>query len=210
MILAFETSSSDLSLALLGPDETVLEVDGWTSDRRQGHELLPRLDALLRPRGLSITAVTAVAVGIGPGSFTGLRVGMSLAKGLALARGLPIVGVPSLPAWLQAEPEAQAALSRAGASDAYFLVRDEPEPRIVDRDGLPAEARSAPLVAPVELAAAFELAAARPPRRAAVAVGVAAARRLAFDAAGDDLAALEPVYLRAPRGVPQVAGSQGS
>ena len=47
-----------------------------------------------------------MAVGVGPGSFTGLRVGMGLAKGIALARHVPIVGVPSLVAWLVAEPEA--------------------------------------------------------------------------------------------------------
>ena len=79
-------------------------------------------------------AVSALAVGIGPGSFTGLRVGMSVAKGLAVALDRPIIGVPSLPAWLESEPDAAAAVARAGARDAYLLRRGAASPEIVDRD----------------------------------------------------------------------------
>jgi tRNA threonylcarbamoyl adenosine modification protein YeaZ len=204
MILALESSSTDVSVALAQPDGTTLAHAGWSSDRRQGHEILPRLLELLRERGVEPGGLSAVAVGIGPGSFTGLRVGMSLGKGLALALAVPLVGVPSLRAWLDAEPEALAAVGRAGSRDAYLLLRDEGAPRIVDRDQLPPGVRDRPVVAPAELAGAFGLAAARAPYHAASAVAATAAARLRTDPSGDDLARLEPAYLRAPRGVGQL------
>jgi tRNA threonylcarbamoyl adenosine modification protein YeaZ len=210
MIIALETASTDISLALGTAAGEPLAVEGWTSDRRQGHEVLPRLLALLQRRRLTLADATAIAVGLGPGSFTGLRVGMSLAKGLALAMDLPLVGVPSLASWLAAEPGCQAALARAGAQEAYLLLRGAAEPHIVDRDGLPQRSAGAPLVAPVELAAAFGLRNVLPPHAAAGAVVRAAARRLATEPGGDDLALLEPTYLRAPRGIGQVAHVRAS
>jgi tRNA threonylcarbamoyl adenosine modification protein YeaZ len=204
VIIAIESASTDISLAIAHPDGTLLGRVGWTSDRRQGHEVLPRLLELLAGHGQPITDVGAVAVGIGPGSFTGLRVGMSLAKGLALALRVPIVGLPSLPAWLDAEPDAAAALGRAGARESYLLLRGEAAPRIVDHDELPPGIRDRPVVAPAELATALGLGATRPPHRAAAALAAAAARRLGDTPAGDDLARLEPAYLRAPRGIGQL------
>jgi len=204
VILAIESASTDISVAVVAPDGAPIAVDGWTSGHRQGRELLPRLLALLADRGLALAGLSAIAVGTGPGSFTGLRVGMSVAKGLALALDCPIVGVASLPAWLEADPEARAALARAGARDAYLHLRGAEAIEIVDRDVLPLAVRDAIVAAPAELSAAFALEHARPPYRAAAAVGRAASARLADDPAGDELARLEPVYLRAPRGIGQV------
>jgi tRNA threonylcarbamoyladenosine biosynthesis protein TsaB len=203
VIVAIESSSTDISLAVGDGDGTPLASDAWTSDRRQGHELLPRLMGLLSSRGLALQELAAVAVGIGPGSFTGLRVGMSVAKGLAMGVGCPIVGVPSLTAWLAAEPSAAAAVGRAGARELYLLERGSAEPRIVTPgdDGLTVIGT---VVAPVEVAAAFGIDAAISPAAAAVAVLAAAAARLHADPGGDDLARLEPSYLRAPRGIGQV------
>ena len=199
MILAIEAASTDPSVAVAAPDGTLLGLDGWSATPRQAHELLPRLMALLAGAGGSVTQVTAIGVGIGPGSFTGLRVAMSVAKGLAFGLRVRLSGVPSLEAWLAAEPEAVGAVARAGAREAYLLPRDATEPRIVDRDEL---ARDVLLVAPAELAAAFGLGHVISPVRAAGAVADAAARRLRADPAGDDLERLEPRYLRLPRGVP--------
>jgi tRNA threonylcarbamoyladenosine biosynthesis protein TsaB len=203
VIVAIESSSTDISLAVGDGDGAPLASDAWTSDRRQGHELLPRLMGLLSSRGLALQELTAVAVGIGPGSFTGLRVGMSVAKGLSMGIDCPIVGVPSLIAWLAAEPSAAAAVGRAGARELYLLERGSAEPRIVTPgdDGLTVNGT---VVAPVEVAAAFGIDAAISPAAAAVAVLAAAAARLHADPGGDDLARLEPSYLRAPRGIGQV------
>ena len=208
MIIAIETASTDVSLALARPDGTTIASTAWTGDRRQGHETLPRLLALLRDNHAALGDATALAVGIGPGSFTGLRVGMSLAKGMALSLARPIVGVPSLMAWLVAEPDADGALARAGARDAYLLLRGEDAAHVVDRDELPHAARGAALVAPQELAQAFGLGGARPPERAAASVAALAAERLRAKPGGDDLDLLEPAYLRAPRGLERVSGGK--
>jgi tRNA threonylcarbamoyl adenosine modification protein YeaZ len=198
MILAIESASTDLSLAVAGPDGAVLSTDAWSSDHRQAHELLPRALELLARSGLALSDCRMVAVGLGPGSFTGLRVGLSIAKGIAFSLEVPIVGVPSLEAWLAAEPDCAVAVARAGAAEAYLLERDAPGPMVVQRAAL---ADLSGAIAARELAADFELLDARPPDRAAESVARLAAGRLAEDPAGDDLERLEPSYLRGPRGI---------
>lgn len=202
MIIAIDGASTDLSIAVAEPNGTLLAEEGWSSAQRQSAELLPRLIGLLGREGRSLHDASAIVIGTGPGSFTGLRVAMALAKGLAVGLGLPIVGVPSLAAWLDAEPVAGAAVARAGAREAYLLARGELEPGIVDRDALGGEAT---VVAPAELATSFGLRDARPPR-AAAAMARAASRRLASEPRGDDPSTLEPIYLRAPRGAAAESG----
>ena len=63
-----------------------------------GSSLTKAVDELLAAAGLGLEGLSGIALGLGPGSFTGLRIGVAYAKGLALASGLPIVGVPSLDA----------------------------------------------------------------------------------------------------------------
>jgi tRNA threonylcarbamoyladenosine biosynthesis protein TsaB len=200
VILGIDGASTSLSVALVAPDGTLVAEDAWSSPHRQSAELLPRILAMTAEGGRELRELTAVAVGGGPGSFTGLRVAMALGKGLALGFGLPLVGVPSLAAWLASDPEAIAAVGRAGAREAYLLARGEGDTRIVDRDALPDAVRERPVVAPSDLAEAFGLAAARPPRAAAT-IARTALERLREDPSGDDVARIEPIYLRAPRGV---------
>jgi tRNA threonylcarbamoyl adenosine modification protein YeaZ len=202
MIIAIESASSDPSLALASSDGVAFAADGWAGEGRQASELLPRLLVLLARAGRDLREATALAIGVGPGSFTGLRVSMSLAKGIALALRLPLVGVPSLQAWLEAEHRAAAAVARAGAQDAYLLLRGDPEPRIVAAAELSGLLKGSMLAAPSELAASFTLAGALPPHEAAAAVARLGAARLLTDPRGDDLATIEPWYHRAPRGTP--------
>ena len=197
MIIAIDGASTDLSLAVAEPDGTMLGEDAWSSAQRQSAELLPHLLVLLAQVERPLGDTTVVAVGTGPGSFTGLRVAMALAKGVAVGLRIPIVGVPSLDAWLDADPDAVAAIARAGSREAYLLARGEAEPHIVDRDALLV---TAAVVAAAEVATAFGLVDARRPR-GAIAIAQRAAVRLLADPAGDDLSTLEPIYLRAPRGV---------
>jgi tRNA threonylcarbamoyl adenosine modification protein YeaZ len=206
MIIAVESASSDPSLALASGDGTAFATDGWEGEGRQASELLPHLLVLLARAGRELGEATALGVGIGPGSFTGLRVSMSLAKGMALALGVPLVGVPSLDAWLASEPAARAAVARAGAQDAFLLMRDEAVPRVVAGSELATLVGGSPVVAPSELASAFGLSGALSPRRAAAALALKAARRLTEDPRGDELERLEPWYLRAPRGIDPARG----
>jgi tRNA threonylcarbamoyladenosine biosynthesis protein TsaB len=201
VIVALDSSSPDQSVAIAGLDGSSVADAAWSAPRGQGSELLPRLLGLLEDQGVALGQVRAVAAGLGPGSFTGLRVGLALAKGLAAGLDLPIVGIGSLDAWLEAEPGATGALVRAGAAEAWVRSRDDPEPHLVRFDDLSAAGRETPLVAPRELAAALGLTASRPPDAAAAAIARLAARRLGAGAP-DDLATLEPVYLRPPRGMP--------
>lgn len=200
MIVAIDAASSDLSLALASPEGTVIGDKAWTSPQRQSAELLPRLLALLAGNERDARGISVLAVGTGPGSFTGLRVSMALAKGLAYALRRPLYGFPSLAAWLEAEPDAVAAVARAGARDAYLLPRGSAAPVVVERDELETRLRGLRVVAPSELVEAFGLEDATRPH-GAPSMAMAAAARMAAGDPGDDLATLEPIYLRAPRGV---------
>ncbi len=70
----------------------------WTSIDSQTVELLPRLSQILAWHGLSPGDIQSVAVSLGPGSFTGLRIALSIAKGMAVAHGTSLLGVPTLDA----------------------------------------------------------------------------------------------------------------
>ena len=200
MIIALDGASADLSLALADADGSPLDELRWTSAQRQSAELLPRLLEMLARNGRALSETTGLGVGSGPGSFTGLRVAMALAKGLSFALGRPLVAVPSLEAWLESAPEAVAAVARAGAHEAYVLGRGDATPIIAERETLAVRLGSRPVVASRELADAFGLERALAPRGAAT-IARRAAERLAADPGGDDLARLEPLYLRPPRGV---------
>ncbi len=95
MLLAVDTSTSQLGLALYDGASVLAEL-AWTSRARHTAELAPALTGLLARTGHRMPDLTVIGVAIGPGSFTSLRVGLAFAKGLALARKLPIVGVPTL------------------------------------------------------------------------------------------------------------------
>ena len=120
MIVAIESASSDPSLALAGADGTVFAADGWAGEGRQASELLPRLLVLLARAGRELRGATAVAIGVGPGSFTGLRIALSTAKGLALAGGYRVVGVPTLDGF---GPSGGATMTR----DEWIEIRTLPE-----------------------------------------------------------------------------------
>ena len=200
MIVAIEAASTDLSLAIADADGANIGDVAWTSERRQSAELLPQLLALLGREGRTLGELTGIGVGSGPGSFTGLRVAMALAKGLAVALRRPLVAVPSLVAWLEADPAAEIAVARAGARDVFVQVRGPEGPVILDREALAGRIGGLTVVAPVELVGSFALPSVHPPRGAA-SVARTAAARLADDPQGDDVRTVEPIYLRAPRGV---------
>jgi tRNA threonylcarbamoyladenosine biosynthesis protein TsaB len=100
LILAFDTAT-DIATSALVADGEVL---GERSSRAV--TLLEDVDALLRQAGTHTRDLEALAVGTGPGSFTGVRIGLSTARGLALALGIPVAGVSTLDALAAGAPGA--------------------------------------------------------------------------------------------------------
>jgi tRNA threonylcarbamoyladenosine biosynthesis protein TsaB len=95
MLLVIDTSTAQVGLGLYDGNQVLGEMT-WTTHQHHTMELAPALAGLLARSSSSMDRVSALGVAIGPGSFTSLRVGLSFVKGLALARSLPIVGVPTL------------------------------------------------------------------------------------------------------------------
>ncbi len=95
--LAIDTSTDSASIALLD-DENVVAEFCFNTKRRHEETLLGAIDTLLSHGGVKPSEIDLFAVTVGPGSFTGLRVGLSTTKGLAFAAEKPIVGVSTLTA----------------------------------------------------------------------------------------------------------------
>ncbi len=95
MLLAFDTSSPTVTVALHDGDDVVTE---HTSERamKHGEQLAPLIETALSAAGLVRQDLTAIGVGVGPGPFTGLRVGLVTARTLAYVLELPVYGVCSL------------------------------------------------------------------------------------------------------------------
>lgn len=95
MQLAIDTSTDTASLALVQEGAVLAELT-WQCGQNHSIELLPRLASLLSQAKLSIKNINGIIVAKGPGSYNGLRVGISTAKGLAFSLGIPIVGISTL------------------------------------------------------------------------------------------------------------------
>ncbi len=93
---AFETSTDWCSVALW-TDGEIAAIERRVG-QRHAELVLPMLERLLERAGTGIEGLDAVAFGAGPGSFTGLRIACAVAQGLAFARGIPVIGVPTLEA----------------------------------------------------------------------------------------------------------------
>jgi tRNA threonylcarbamoyladenosine biosynthesis protein TsaB len=103
MLLAVDTSTAQVGLALYDGTHVPSEMT-WTTHQHHTTELAPALAGLLARSGHTMDMVSALGVAIGPGSFTSLRVGLAFVKGLALARHIPIIGVPTLDIIAAAQP----------------------------------------------------------------------------------------------------------
>jgi tRNA threonylcarbamoyladenosine biosynthesis protein TsaB len=104
MLLAVDTSTAQVGLALYDGTQILSEMT-WVTRQHHTVELAPALSGLLSRCGVSINMVNALGVAIGPGSFTSLRVGLSLVKGIALARHIPVIGISTLDVLAMAQPE---------------------------------------------------------------------------------------------------------
>ncbi len=142
--LAIDTAAPRLQLALAFPDG---RVDALVEDIAKGHAeiLFDRIGVLLARNDINYADLGRIAVTTGPGSFTGLRIGLSAARGLGLARKIPVLGIPSLLAIsLGAASGPVAVLVDARRGEAYFEIFPAPGivgdgPRLLPMD----EARAA-------------------------------------------------------------------
>src|ERR687886_1601694 len=118
LILAFDTAT-DVATSALVDDGEVL---GERASRAV--TLLEDVDALLRQGGVRADAIDALVVGIGPGSFTGVRVGLATARGLSLALGVTVAGVSTLDALAAGAPGATPVIDARRRE--VFVLQHEP------------------------------------------------------------------------------------
>lgn len=104
LILAIDTATRMIGMALHDGNQVRAECM-WLAGRKHTVNLAPELAMMLRRNEIAISDLTGVAIASGPGSYTGLRIGMALAKGLALAHNLPLAGVPTLDILAAAQPK---------------------------------------------------------------------------------------------------------
>jgi tRNA threonylcarbamoyladenosine biosynthesis protein TsaB len=173
-ILAFDTSAAHCAAALLcGTAAPLIRVE--TIERGQSERLVPLLEELLAEGGVTWSDLQAIGVGVGPGNFTGIRIGVATARGLALGLGIPAVGISGFDA-ADAPPGATVLIDAPRGQ--VYAGGDGAAPRLLSA----AEA--------VQVPDAVRLADVPLPARVATIARLAAARR---DAPGPRPA---PLYLR--------------
>ena len=220
MLLAVDTSTAQVGLAVYDGSQVIGEY-AWRSSQRHTVELAPAVFELLTRCGLTMNDIRALGVALGPGSFTSLRVGLSLVKGFALARNLPLIGIPTLDILAAAQPLSRFPLLAAIQAGRGRLAagwyrrsrgrwRAKGEPRVVTAKALVEELKS-PVIVCAELtvderellAGNAEIQIVSPAnsvRRPAILAELAWKRWQAGDV--DDRAALAPIYLHVAEPIP--------
>jgi tRNA threonylcarbamoyladenosine biosynthesis protein TsaB len=94
-ILGIDTSSKFLNIAL-SEDKDIIKEESYLLDRKHASQLVPKIMGILKRSKVPVKNIGAFIIGIGPGSFTGLRIGVSAIKGFNIASGKPCVGVASM------------------------------------------------------------------------------------------------------------------
>lgn len=209
LVLVIDTATTEAVVALAGPDGTVIADDAWIAGYRHGEELLGRIDALLSSADVSVRSLGGLVVGTGPGAFTGLRVGIATAKGLAVGLGIPLVGVPSAAALATAAGDAEPGI---GSRPIAVLLPAGPSERTLVLGGASVRLRAGeePDLPPGTTVVAVDL----PGRAPADALALGGAARSGFapalvrlgaarlrETGGDDVSTLVPEYVTPPRGV---------
>lgn len=212
MLLAVDTSTAQVGIALYDSAQVIGEF-AWRSSRRHTVELAPAICDLLHRCGLTMDDVQALGVALGPGSFTSLRVGLALVKGLALSKHLPLIGIPTLDILAHAQPVSKSPLLCAiQAGRGRFALgvyksskkgwQAQGQARVASLDALMDEAQESALVcgefSPEEIQKIKKknihlVPPARSIRRPAMLAELAWARWQSGDV--DDEASLAPIYL---------------
>jgi tRNA threonylcarbamoyladenosine biosynthesis protein TsaB len=197
MLLGIDTCGSTGTIALAQREDKRITVIGTAELAAKTYAalLVPRLQELLETQHVSLRQIEAIVIVNGPGSFTGVRVGLSAAKGLAEALGTPVIAVSRLRMLAQKAETTYAALD-AGRGEFYFgdYTGDYNEALVSAGELLAAAPISAVAICEEKAAAAFPEAPSVAQPTATDALALALPRLLAGDF--DDLASLDGNYLR--------------
>lgn len=209
-VLAIDTATTRVVVATGSPDGRIDGLTTWAAGYRHGETLLATIGRFLGEQNIRRSRLTGIVVGTGPGAFTGLRVGIATAKGLAHGLRLPIVGVSTaqaLLASLAGDDGNPVLLLPAGPSD-RILVRRGARPELLPGGQEPALTPDERPVA-VDLDGRATTDALERGERARAGLGpaliaIGAERLRSGDI--DDLAGLVPEYVTLPRGVTSQVG----
>jgi len=222
VLLAVDTSTSWISLALYNGSFVRYETT-WQSQYHHTVELAPAIKQLFERTGSNPKCLIGCAVAIGPGSFTSLRIGLAVVKGLSLTLNIPVVGVPSLDVIAAAQPlddKPMLAVLQAGRTRlAYATYRVEsgawqPQevPSVIDAEDL-VKTIDAPTLICGELSEEARLILGRRWKNALIASPARCLRRAGFLAEigwervmnnqTDDPASLAPIYLSTATPIPE-------
>ena len=217
MQLAIDTATDLASVALVDGQRLLFELT-WRCEQNHSRELLPSLNNLFRQHGLKWETVSGIIAALGPGSYNGLRVGVSTAKGLAFSLGVPVVGISSLEvaAYQHAATGLPVcAVFNAGREEVAAAIYQKKRGRwqqlvaehITTFDALCTRITGRTVFAGDFAGALADLLKQRLGRKAVIPPVAGLVRRAAFLAelgqarlagGGDDLATLQPLYLRRP------------
>ncbi|BAC72684.1 tRNA (adenosine(37)-N6)-threonylcarbamoyltransferase complex dimerization subunit type 1 TsaB [Streptomyces avermitilis] len=200
LLLALDTATPAVTVAL-HDGTSVVASSSQVDARRHGELLLPAVDRVLAEAGTRLDAVTGIVVGVGPGPYTGLRVGLMTADTFGLALGVPVHGLCTLDglAYASGLDEPFVVATDARRKEVYWARYDNARTRVtepaVDRPG-DLDLRGLPAVGAGALLYPDAFPDAREPEHlSAAALASLAAEKLA---AGEELEAPRPLYLRRP------------
>ena len=137
-ILAIDTTSNLLSVALC-KDKGVLATQSVYMERGQGEALMPLLQKMFEETGCSFKELNMVVSAIGPGSFTGVRIGLAVARGLGLALNIPVKGVSNFEAIALSAPKPCVVALDTKRGDFYAQICDEnsfKEPMVLTKESV--------------------------------------------------------------------------
>ncbi len=208
-ILAIDTATTRVVIATGSPEGIADGISTWAAGYRHGETLLPSIGRFLGEQNIRRSRLTGIVVGTGPGAFTGLRVGLATAKGMAHGLRIPLVGVST----------GEALLAATGLARPVLLLPAGPSDRILVRPGTPPEPLPAGQEAEIEdgeTLVALDLDGRAPTD--ALGRGEAAHARLGQElirlgadrlrvAGSSELETLVPDYVTLPRGVRTADGT---
>lgn len=149
LILCIDTTAAHCAVALYGPDDICVSRSAAMT-KGQAEALFPMIEAVLADATRKIADIHAIAVATGPGNFTGIRIGVAAARGLALSLGVPAIGVSVLEAMAHGVPGAVDVIvdARGGKRYRQAFADGAPvsEPELVDAGDLQAFAHPLPEV----------------------------------------------------------------